>query len=204
MCNVKKVIISQFWVVYYEASLIKVKIIFKTIHKKRPIWFRSLMLFILWFRHCSKLFKQQYLLPKFVGSLHWYIRVYFLGCVHRRNPYIRFISGFQYGRFSCDGFRYIIVMHCIVNVEPPILTFGMFTSDKVFPVLHVIPVMYRTENCNNNSILCYNNSLKDKRKWITPHLFVKIGYCMYYSPSSITLVNDAVIFLLMMLVYHII
>ena len=34
-------------------------------------------------------------------------------------PYIRFILGFQYGRFSCDGsrFLYIIIMHCIVNVE---------------------------------------------------------------------------------------
>jgi len=43
----------------------------------------------------------------------------FLGCVHRRNSYIRLDLGFQYGRFFCDGsrFLYIIVMHCIVNVE---------------------------------------------------------------------------------------
>jgi len=39
--------------------------------------------------------------------------------MHRRNPFIRFILGFQYGRFSSDGsrFLYIIIMHCIVNVE---------------------------------------------------------------------------------------
>ena len=38
---------------------------------------------------------------------------------YRRNPYNRFILGFQYGRFPCDGsrFLYIITMHCIVNVE---------------------------------------------------------------------------------------
>jgi len=43
----------------------------------------------------------------------------FLGCVHRRNPYIRLELGFQNGRFSCDGSRFlcIISMHCIVNVE---------------------------------------------------------------------------------------
>jgi len=43
----------------------------------------------------------------------------FLGCVHRRNPYIRLELGFQYGRFSGDGsrFLFIIVMHCIENVE---------------------------------------------------------------------------------------
>jgi len=46
---------------------------------------------------------------------HWQ----FLGCVHRRNSYIRFNLGFHYGRFSCDGSRFlcIIIMHCIVNVE---------------------------------------------------------------------------------------
>ena len=43
----------------------------------------------------------------------------FLGCVHRRNPYIRLELGFQNGRFPCDGSRFlcIISMHCIVNVE---------------------------------------------------------------------------------------
>jgi len=43
----------------------------------------------------------------------------FLGCVHRRNPYIRLELGFQNGRFSCDGSRFLcsISMHCIVNVE---------------------------------------------------------------------------------------
>jgi len=39
------------------------------------------------------------------------------GCVHRRNPYIRLDLGFQYGRFSCDGSRFLFIMHCIVNVE---------------------------------------------------------------------------------------
>ena len=40
-------------------------------------------------------------------------------CLHLRNLYTCFILGFQYSRFSCDGFRflYIIIMHCIVNVE---------------------------------------------------------------------------------------
>jgi len=47
------------------------------------------------------------------------VLAYFLGCVHRRNPYIRLELGFQNGRFSCDGSRFlcIISMHCIVNVE---------------------------------------------------------------------------------------
>jgi len=66
---------------------------------------------------------------------------------------------------------------CCKCWEPPIQTFGMFTSDRVFQVLPVTPVLYRTENCNNKSISCYNKSIQDERKWITPHHFVKIGYC---------------------------
>jgi len=44
--------------------------------------------------------------------------------------------------------------------EPPILTSGMLTLDRVFPWLPVTPALYRTENCNNKSISCYNQSLK--------------------------------------------
>ena len=58
----------------------------------------------------------------------------------------------------------------------PILTSGLFTLDRVFPRLTVTSVLYRNENCNNKSISCYNKSLKDERKWITPHLNVKTGY----------------------------
>ena len=44
---------------------------------------------------------------------------YFFGLRPIRNPYIRFILGFHYCRFSCDGsrFLYTINMHCIVNIE---------------------------------------------------------------------------------------
>jgi len=52
-------------------------------------------------------------------KIEFRFRFYLLGCVHRRNPYIRLDLGFQYGRFSCDGsrFLYIILRHCIVNAE---------------------------------------------------------------------------------------
>jgi len=129
----------------------------------------------------------------------------YLVCVHRRNPYIRFIYWFQYGRLLCDGSRFLYYNYALYcNCwEPPILTSEMFTSDRVLPGLPVTPVLYRTENWNNTSISCYNKSLKDERKWITPHLFLwKLGTAVYYSPSLIALVNDAFIFLLMMLLYH--
>jgi len=70
--------------------------------------------------------------------------------------------------------------------EPPILTSGMFTSDRVFPWLHVIPVLYRTENCNNKSISC--NPIRVKRIKVSEshHIFLwKLGTAVYYSTSLI-------------------
>jgi len=51
----------------------------------------------------------------------------------------------------CLYYNYSLYCKCW---EPPILTFGMLTSDRVFPGLPVTPVLYRTENCNNKSISC--------------------------------------------------